>query len=470
MDTTIHTSIFHKFVKSYDDKTYPINNTIKSIMFNNIDYLSNLNKSNKSRPTVLENVERTILCGSVFLGYNLYECPNCKKESLMPRRCHSRFCNSCGIKYAKQLAAKTSSFCLNTVHRHIVFTIPQELRNWFLQDRSRLDLLFIASRNTISSLVNDKLYRKTKKLGLKNTRYLYKNYRGAKDFGMIATLHTFGRDLKWNPHIHSLVPEMIYDKKNDIITPFTHFNYPKLRKTFMFELLRLIDEEVDYSFYKEKSELYRKYKDGFYVYAKPMEEFEEFSKKDHSKNINACISYCMRYAARPAMAESRIDNYDIDKQTVTWHYTDHKTDELIVVCDDVIDFIHKLIIHIPDKYFNCVRYYGFYANAASSTLDRVHLLLGMKQKKDFRKAERKAKRNRALNKLKYRTHLIDSFQRDPLKCSCGHYMRIIYIFNPLEGISNDGIFRKNCINEMQKMQIPRAGPSMGTGRTRKLRC
>ena len=110
MDTTIHTSIFHKFVKSYDDKTYPINNTIKSIMFNNIDYLSNLNKSNKSRPTVLENVERTILCGSVFLGYNLYECPNCKKESLMPRRCHSRFCNSCGIKYAKQSLQKLLPF------------------------------------------------------------------------------------------------------------------------------------------------------------------------------------------------------------------------------------------------------------------------------------------------------------------------------------------------------------------------
>ncbi|WP_416337561.1 transposase [Holdemanella porci] len=30
---------------------------------------------------------------------------------------------------------------------------------------------------------------------------------------MIATIHTFGRDLKWNPHIHCLIPELIYSFK-----------------------------------------------------------------------------------------------------------------------------------------------------------------------------------------------------------------------------------------------------------------
>ncbi|MFR3429624.1 MAG: transposase [Holdemanella porci] len=30
----------------------------------------------------------------------------------------------------------------------------------------------------------------------------------------IATIHTsFGRDLKWNPHIHCLIPELIYSFK-----------------------------------------------------------------------------------------------------------------------------------------------------------------------------------------------------------------------------------------------------------------
>ena len=49
--------------------------------------------------------------------------------NIIPHSCHSRFCNACGVKYAKQLAAKATY-----PHRHIVFTIPEELRNWFKQD------------------------------------------------------------------------------------------------------------------------------------------------------------------------------------------------------------------------------------------------------------------------------------------------------------------------------------------------
>ncbi|MFR3431378.1 MAG: transposase [Holdemanella porci] len=59
---------------------------------------------------------------------------------------------------------------------------------------------------------------------------------------MIATIHTFGRDLKWNPHIHCLIPELIYSFKRIKTKTFHHFNFIKLRKTFQFELIRLIQE------------------------------------------------------------------------------------------------------------------------------------------------------------------------------------------------------------------------------------
>ena len=85
------------------------------------------------------------------------------------------FCNACGVKYAKQLAAKATSFCLDCPHRHIVFTIPEELRNWFRQDRTRLNLLFVASRNTISILTNKSLADKLKKKKLSDTHYIFKD-------------------------------------------------------------------------------------------------------------------------------------------------------------------------------------------------------------------------------------------------------------------------------------------------------
>ena len=142
-------------------------------------------------------------------------CPDCDNWNVIPHSCHSRFCNACGVKYAKQLAAKATSFCLDCPHRHIVFTIPEELRNWFRQDRTRLNLLFVASRNTISILTNKSLADKLKKKKLSDTHYIFKDIPIRNEFGMIATLHTFGRDLKWNPHIHCLIPELIYSFKKD---------------------------------------------------------------------------------------------------------------------------------------------------------------------------------------------------------------------------------------------------------------
>ena len=48
---------------------------------------------------------------------------------------------------------------------------------------------------------------------LRNTHYIFKDIPIRNEFGMIATIHTFGRDLKWNPHIHCLIPELIYSLK-----------------------------------------------------------------------------------------------------------------------------------------------------------------------------------------------------------------------------------------------------------------
>ena len=77
----------------------------------------------------------------------------------------------------------------------------------------------------------------------------------------------------------------------------------------MYELLRLIEEEIGPSFKKEKNLLYTKYKNGFYVYAKTMTTDKEYAAKNNTQNINACITYAMRYVGRPAMAESRIIQY-----------------------------------------------------------------------------------------------------------------------------------------------------------------
>ena len=125
------------------------------------------------------------------------------------------------------------------------------------------------------------------------------------------------------------------------------------------------------------------------------------------------ITYAMRYVGRPAMAESRIIKYSKTEDTIEWFYHDHKDEVKHIVKEDSKSFIKKLLIHIPDENFRSVRYYGFYSNKAGEELDHVHELL----------VKRNTEKEKMLNKLKYRTHLIDSFNRDPLKC------RLVTILN-----------------------------------------
>ena len=224
-------------------------------------------------------------------------------------------------------------------------------------------------------------------------------------------LYILLQDLKWNPHIHCLISELIYSFKKDKIKTFHHFNFTKLRKTFQFELIRLIQEAGGLKKPEEKNRLYKDHPKGFYVYAKFKSndnDSNDASSNKNSKDIQGCVNYFIRYAGRPAMAENRITEYNKESKTVSWFYNDHKDEKRHDVTDNVIDFIKRLIIHIPDYHFLTTQYYGFYANASKKTLDKVHALLGIKKNKDYSRETRTKTLKNKLNKLKYRTHLIDS--------------------------------------------------------------
>lgn len=141
------------------------------------------------RDSVIENVEKMIHCGDPSFGGAMYACPSCGNFKFVPFRCHSRFCPSCGNMYAIDRTTSMSFKIINVQHRHCVFTIARELRPLFLSDRSLLNCLF----SSVNSVVS-RMFHKDNKSELFTP-------------GFICVLHTFGRDLKWNPHIHCLVSE-----------------------------------------------------------------------------------------------------------------------------------------------------------------------------------------------------------------------------------------------------------------------
>lgn len=98
------------------------------------------------------------------------------------------------------------------------------------------------------------------------------------------------------------------------------------------------------SFKKYKSASYRNHKNGFYVYA-----------RKNQCNPRNVVKYIGRYLGRPVIATSRIDKYDGD--FVTFHYNRHEDDKLIHETIPVMDFIKRIIRHIPEKHFKMIRYY-----------------------------------------------------------------------------------------------------------------
>ncbi|MBP5279661.1 MAG: transposase, partial [Erysipelotrichaceae bacterium] len=329
-------------------------------------------------------------------------------------------------------------------------------------------LLFIASRNTMMKTFNNSLFWKIrKKKGIlrnpKDNTYLFRNYKYLNEFGMISTLHTFGRDLKWNPHIHSLIPELVYDNKKKKIKHISHFDYESLRKTWMYEVNRLLLEHFsnDSRIRKLITSSYRKLDQGLYVYAKKdiSDSDDDYTKKIGSENVKGCVSYMMRYAGRPAMAESRITYYNKDSDDVSWYYEDHKTQDRIEVKEFGLDLLRKMIIHIPDKGFKMIRYYGFYNNKCQDLLDEIHKLLGNERKIYRNREKRKAELKARLDRLKFRTQMADTYNKDIFRCDqCGNSFYYIYTHNPLEGVSNDREYRQDCIDEMRSMRLSGGGP------------
>ena len=207
--------------------------------------------------------------------------------------------------------------------------------------------------------------------------------------GFIMVLHTFGRDLKWNPHIHCLLSEGGFSD-HGVWRNVKYFSYTFLRNAFRTALLDELESRIGPSFKKTKSACYSDHKDGFYIYAKP-----------NKCDPQTVAKYIGRYLGRPVIATSRIDSYD--GEMVTFHYNRHEDDKCIEETIPAIDFIKRLIRHIPEKHFKMIRYGGLYARHREAD-------------KKLRPAVPKEKQSILRSFTQWRTAILSSFGYDSLVC------------------------------------------------------
>lgn len=285
------------------------------------------------REVEVQEVEKMLHCQDDSRGYFLYICSNCGDVKVIHLGCNSRVCTHCGKKYTDKWAKQLANRTFDVAHRHVVLTIPAQLRPFFEGQRELLKVLMDSCIGAISTLMRRQLGRDVTP-------------------GIVAVVHTYGNDMKFNSHVHCLVTEggFTSDGKWRKISSYW---YKIIRLAWQYNLLTNLKKAMDDT--KENQELidflFKQYSNGFYVRA-----------KDRIERKDELIRYIGRYVRHPAVAECRITQYD--GKSVTFYYDEKNEKGKIIrrqyVTKTVDEFISAIIGHIPDRQFKTVRYYGIY--------------------------------------------------------------------------------------------------------------
>lgn len=361
--------------------------TVKEIL---ADKYEEFKKKNWYRvPEVLKEqidnlVKKSLDCGNIENGFAEYICQDCGDVTKVPFTCKSKFCNSCGRLYTLKWAEKQQKNMLRVGHRHSVFTMPDILRNYFYRRRELLKEL------------QDGVYDVIKYWYEKDKKVKY-------EVGVIAVIHTFGSDLKWNPHVHALVTEGAVNKEINWWKSVDYIPYEYLRKSWQRILLDIIKKHFNcYETRQLISEMYKKYPKGFYV-----------NFKRRLSDTRQAVKYIGRYLARAAIAEYRIEEYDGER--VTFWYKDHDDGHKVKVTMDVIEFIGKITQHISLKGFKSVRRYGLYSRRRNKISQQVVHLYNFVKQGTIRDLLNQKKLNNV--KKSWKERMIETFDLNPLKCN-----------------------------------------------------
>ena len=335
------------------------------------------------RLSIIVNVLKLLVCRTSFLGYHHFVCPTCSKSIKVPHSCKSRFCPSCGKK-ATDIWIKNSFNTLpKTTWQHITFTMPSELWNFFWLNRYLMNLIPLIAANIIKEWAKRKGFLP----------------------GIFLAIHTFGRDLKKNIHIHLSSTVGGLSLTYDSWLRGIYFYHESLKKTWRYHIIALLREEFKKGDLKLPSSLKHitSYNEFYSWTTQFYEKTWVVHLNEQSNNMKANVEYLGKYLKRPPIGETRIKHYD--GNTVTFEYLDHYTNIKETMTLPVLDFIERLICHIPDKNFRNIRYYGFLANRLrGKLLPLVYKLLDIKTVITTKVY------------ISWRTMIQTAYKYDPLRC------------------------------------------------------
>ena len=262
-------------------------------------------------------------------------------------------------------------------YRHVVLTVPEDLRIYFYNNQEKLDKLIKCGIEMLKELMNEV-------------------YGEEVEFGYITVLQTAGRSAEYNPHVHIMMTAGGLDN-NDNWHDINFIPFGYLHKKWQYFLFDMMKEEFGKKIYSLIDKLYNKYQKGIVANIK----MEKVPKQEK------LAQYLMKYVGSPPIALSRINEYDENNQTVKYWYKDHKTNSRKKENVSVMTFIGRMVQHILPKGFKRVRYYGLHAKCKAKKIAKKvkeifgkavekvkEIITGEKEKSLFEKYRKRIEKNR----------------------------------------------------------------------------
>ena len=261
---------------------------------------------------------------------------------------------------------------LPTNYFHTVFTLPAQLRELTRHNQKVCyNILFRAAWQSLSELCKEILNIKP---------------------GMISMLHTWGQNLSYHPHVHTIIPSGGIDLTTGKWKKINHKKYlikpsllrKRFKKIFVKGLLEAFEDGRLSWEGKSKSEPWEECE-----LEKLREIFREITYIEWvvwngapAKGVQQIYEYLGRYVHRVAMADSRI--LSTDNNTITFSYKDYRKEDgqgkpvLKKMQLKALDFIGKFLQHLLPPGFQKVRYYGILASASRKQLRQIQQSLNLK--------------------------------------------------------------------------------------------
>ena len=168
-----------------------------------------------------------------------------------------------------------------------------------------------------------------------------------------------------------------------------YFDTKKLRKKWQYHVITALKKAVRGTRYEAEwsgklGSMFRKYPSGFDCDCMPEKGPAWLAVASWRRRLERLVTYLCKYVSSPPISIRRIEHYD--GKNVTYRYKDHRRGEVRETIS-AVEFIGRMIQHLPPKGFRMVRYYGIYARPIR---EKIHALVSDALALLVRRAERMA--------------------------------------------------------------------------------